>query len=300
MREEVGEGERQAHKWPLAECSSRVLVTLGRMELPETAEGVAELLAAAAADMSVRVPVEFRREDGEEGRVLNPVSKKAIAIHIVASGARCGYVLASENRKVRVEGAATAMLGADGWVVDAAEAESYKIAVSDGWELRGRLVEVKSEKDNAWTEQRIWIRSLTEPGFINYDNPYLFDGEQRRPSSTSRSARCATSGRSRRRSGRRRRRRRRRSSRWDRRRLCRRAAAAEGEGEEGSAAEEGRREEARRPGEAGGEAEGEGEGRGRREEAQRQGAGGAAGSRRVAGGARPCGLRLGRRRREEA
>ena len=43
---------------------------------------------------------------------------------------------------------------------------------------RGRLVEVKSEKDNAWTEQRIWIRSLTEPGFINYDNPYLFDGER--------------------------------------------------------------------------------------------------------------------------
>ena len=87
-------------------------------------------------------------------------------------------MLASENRKVRVEGAATAMLGADGWVVDAAEAVSYKISVSDEWELRGRLVEVKSEKDNAWTEQRIWIRSLTEPGFINYDNPYLFDGER--------------------------------------------------------------------------------------------------------------------------
>ena len=47
--------------------------------------------------------------------------------------------------------------------------------MGDDWELQGEMVEVKSANDGLWTEQRMWLRSLLEPGYLHYRNPYLFD-----------------------------------------------------------------------------------------------------------------------------
>ena len=36
---------------------------------------------------------------------------------------------------------------------------------------------MKSANDGLWTEQRMWLRSLLEVGYLHYPNPYLFDAE---------------------------------------------------------------------------------------------------------------------------
>ena len=33
---------------------------------------------------------------------------------------------------------------------------------------------MKSANDGLWTEQRMWLRSLLEVGYLHYPNPYLF------------------------------------------------------------------------------------------------------------------------------
>ena len=70
-------------------------------------------------------------------------------------------------------GTASCVNGA--WMVDAPAAAAYSIDVRDDWALRGEMVEVKSQKDSLWTEQRLWLRALTEKTFLPYDNPYLFE-----------------------------------------------------------------------------------------------------------------------------
>ena len=124
---------------------------------------------------------------------------KALAVHLAATGERCGFIGNAEVRLAR-PGDATAVWASDEvvgsgemhgqagggqagggqagggqWMVDACEAVGTTIEVGDDWELNGALVEVKTKNDSLWCEQRMWLRSLLEPGFLSYTNPYLFD-----------------------------------------------------------------------------------------------------------------------------
>ena len=146
--------------------------------------------------------LELRRE-----RNMMAPNKVAVAVHLVVDERlhqewpKVGYVANADLPRVLAQadlpggagGArapptarwdATAAGGGGGggaWVVEGV-ASSYgsSIEVGDDWELDGQMVEVKSEKDQLWVEQRLWLRSLLEADFNKqqYDdevNPYLFD-----------------------------------------------------------------------------------------------------------------------------
>jgi len=150
--------------WELVECADGP--TAARVPLRHT--GLLECTEGAAA-LADGTPLELRSERNRFG-----VGGYSMAVHIAATGAKCGYVGNDDFHAVRA-GEARAALADGKWAVDALAAKKWTIAIEDDWTLHGALVEVKSKNDSLWTEQKLWIRSLTDRQFLRYPNPYLFN-----------------------------------------------------------------------------------------------------------------------------
>ena len=148
-----------------------------RLELRQPGSILAQL-ADGTAKLAIGAAAEIRPEPG------NPIGAGALAVYV--GNDKAGYLptgsyLLVEPGDATVEAAAGATGAA--WQLVCAP-KQWKVlgvdkAIEMGCRFEAALAEVKSENDQLWTEQKIWINALNYPQVLSYGSPYLVDGEGR-------------------------------------------------------------------------------------------------------------------------
>jgi hypothetical protein len=175
--EQVTGGRR---KWSGVECglSDKVQVRFSTIKLPECQAGLSVLEVGQA--------LELRYEDNPRGLMGvqgRPDTGTSIVVYLTQphGNYKCGYVANKDVWRVKPGAAIAIRRDSEGrspqWMEAAERTDSYTIDIGDDWKLEGRLAEVKSKNDALWTEQRVWLRSLLDVDFLDYENPYLFYGD---------------------------------------------------------------------------------------------------------------------------
>ena len=166
--------------WPLADdAGATVRVAVAQTQLQHCVQGASGLEDGAA--------LELRLEPNRRGPSHGQFKGLAFAVHDAATGDQCGYVQNADMDRVRAPSgkapqpyvAGTAVRGERGWLVEVPSPAPRHVVVPADWTYEGKVEEVKSKNDSLWAEQRMWIRACTEPDYLHYANPYLFedDGE---------------------------------------------------------------------------------------------------------------------------
>mmetsp|Transcript_26940 Transcript_26940/g.81403 ORF Transcript_26940/g.81403 Transcript_26940/m.81403 type:complete len:210 (-) Transcript_26940:443-1072(-) len=160
--------------WPRTVApGATVSLDVASTHLPHCAVGAAAL---------VEGPVELRREANKFGKKTGRwkgTGGVSFAVHD-AAGAQCGYVanadmeLVAEPSDDAPVAARVVAAGGGKWTLVAPETLVEDAVIDEAWTLEAKIDEIKSKNDSLWTEQRMWIRALTERDFLHYENPYLF------------------------------------------------------------------------------------------------------------------------------